>query len=93
MLDWIGSALAGKGARPVERSRFPAAMGPASGGREVLISSPRHQSAVAAAVNAAASHLAEQDDVHNGSVFHPAAVVFRRRSRSRRRSGAAGATC
>jgi 2-methylcitrate dehydratase PrpD len=31
---------------------------------------------VAAAVNAAASHFAEQDDVHNGSVFHPAAVVF-----------------
>jgi 2-methylcitrate dehydratase PrpD len=27
-------------------------------------------------VNAAASHYAEQDDVHNGSVFHPAAVVF-----------------
>jgi 2-methylcitrate dehydratase PrpD len=31
---------------------------------------------VAAAINAAASHVAEQDDVHNGSVFHPAAVVF-----------------
>jgi 2-methylcitrate dehydratase PrpD len=27
-------------------------------------------------VNAAASHVLEQDDVHNGSVFHPAAVVF-----------------
>ncbi|MEI6600805.1 MAG: MmgE/PrpD family protein, partial [Comamonadaceae bacterium] len=26
--------------------------------------------------NAAASHMAEQDDVHNGSVFHPATVVF-----------------
>jgi 2-methylcitrate dehydratase PrpD len=25
--------------------------------------------------NAAASHVAEQDDVHNGSVFHPATVV------------------
>ena len=31
---------------------------------------------IAAACNAAASHFAEQDDVHNGSVFHPAAVVF-----------------
>ena len=30
----------------------------------------------AAMVNAASSHVAEQDDVHNGSVFHPAAVVF-----------------
>jgi 2-methylcitrate dehydratase PrpD len=27
-------------------------------------------------VNAAASHLVEQDDVHNASVFHPATVVF-----------------
>jgi 2-methylcitrate dehydratase PrpD len=27
-------------------------------------------------VNAAASHVSEQDDVHNGSVFHPGAVVF-----------------
>jgi 2-methylcitrate dehydratase PrpD len=27
-------------------------------------------------VNAAASHVVEQDDVHNGSVFHPATVVF-----------------
>ena len=30
----------------------------------------------AATMNAAASHISEQDDVHNGSVFHPAAVVF-----------------
>ncbi len=30
----------------------------------------------AALVNAASSHVVEQDDVHNGSVFHPAAVVF-----------------
>jgi 2-methylcitrate dehydratase PrpD len=31
---------------------------------------------MAAVANAAASHFAEQDDVHNGSVFHPATVVF-----------------
>jgi 2-methylcitrate dehydratase PrpD len=30
----------------------------------------------AALANAAASHWAEQDDVHNGAVFHPATVVF-----------------
>jgi len=30
----------------------------------------------AAMVNAASSHYAEQDDVHNGSVFHPGTVVF-----------------
>lgn len=76
-IDWLGSALAGKGARPVETiGRFFESMGPADGPSEILIH--RHTSSpfVAAAVNAAASHFAEQDDLHNGSVFHPATVVF-----------------
>ena len=77
LLDWIGSALAGKGARPVETiARFAETMGPADGASEVLISRRRTSPYFAAMVNAAASHFAEQDDVHNGSVFHPAAVVF-----------------
>ena len=75
--DWIGSALAGKGARPVEAiERFALQMGPADGASEVLISRRRTSPLFAAMVNAAASHFAEQDDVHNGSVFHPGAVVF-----------------
>jgi 2-methylcitrate dehydratase PrpD len=77
LLDWIGSALAGKGARPVESiERFALAMGPSAGTSEVLISRRRTSPLFAAMVNAAASHFAEQDDVHNGSVFHPGAVVF-----------------
>ena len=77
LLDWIGSTLAGKGARPVETiSRFMLAQGPADGPSEVLIHRVGSSPLVAAAINAAASHVAEQDDVHNGSVFHPAAVVF-----------------
>ncbi|MCC5808919.1 MAG: MmgE/PrpD family protein [Ectothiorhodospiraceae bacterium] len=76
-LDWAGSALAGKGARPVESiERYARAMGPADGTAEVLISRRRTSPLFAAMVNAGASHFAEQDDVHNGSVFHPAAVVF-----------------
>jgi 2-methylcitrate dehydratase PrpD len=76
-LDWAGSALAGKGARPVESiAKLARAMGPADGTSEVLISRTRTSPMFAAMVNAAASHYAEQDDVHNGSVFHPAAVVF-----------------
>jgi 2-methylcitrate dehydratase PrpD len=76
-LDWFGSALAGKGARPVEAiARFYSAMGPAEGAAEILIQRRTSSPLVAAAINAAASHFAEQDDVHNGSVFHPAAVVF-----------------
>ena len=77
MLDWFGSALAGKGARPVETiARFMEQMGPADGPSEILIHRTRSSPLVAAVANAAASHFAEQDDVHNGSVFHPAAVVF-----------------
>ncbi len=76
-LDWLGSALAGRGARPVQAiARFAEAMGPADGPSEVLITRGRSTPLFAAMVNAAASHVAEQDDVHNGSVFHPAAVVF-----------------
>lgn len=76
-LDWLGSVLAGKGSRPVESiARIARAMGPADGPSEVLISRTRSSPLFAAMVNAAASHVAEQDDVHNGSVFHPAAVVF-----------------
>lgn len=76
-LDWFGSALAGKGARPVETiARFAQEQGPADGPGEVMVSRRRSSPYFAAMVNAAASHFAEQDDVHNGSVFHPAAVVF-----------------
>ncbi|AJP48839.1 2-methylcitrate dehydratase [Rugosibacter aromaticivorans] len=83
-LDWLASALAGKGARPVEAiDRFAQAMGPSlthdvtfNADAEVLISRRSTSAYFAAMVNAAASHYVEQDDVHNGSVFHPATVVF-----------------
>jgi 2-methylcitrate dehydratase PrpD len=79
LLDWIGSALAGKGHRAIETiERFAKAMGPhgAPHCAEVLISRRHTSPLFAAMVNAAASHVAEQDDVHNGSVFHAATVVF-----------------
>jgi 2-methylcitrate dehydratase PrpD len=76
-LDWFGSALAGKNARAVEAIEcFARAMGPSDGLSEVLISRRRTSPLFAALVNGAASHYAEQDDVHNGSVFHPGTVVF-----------------
>ena len=76
-LDWFASALAGKASRPVESiARFAVSMGPAQGPSEILIHRRGSSPLVAAMVNAAASHVAEQDDVHNGSVFHPATVVF-----------------
>ena len=77
LVDWVGSCLAGKGARAVETiAEFAASMGPQRGPSEVLIRRSSSSAYFAAMTNAAASHVAEQDDVHNGSVFHPATVVF-----------------
>lgn len=77
MLDWLASALAGAAARPVLAiERFARAMGPGDGLSQVLIARRNSSPYFAAMVNAAASHVVEQDDVHNGSVFHPGTVVF-----------------
>ncbi|TYO95266.1 2-methylcitrate dehydratase PrpD [Geothermobacter ehrlichii] len=76
-LDWFGSALAGKKARQIQiLEQFAETMGPADGASEIFVSRRRSSPYFAALVNAASSHYAEQDDVHNGSVFHPGTVVF-----------------
>lgn len=76
-LDWIASAVAGKDAPAVRKlQELASAMGPQDGAAEVLVDRRRTSPYFAALVNGAASHVVEQDDVHNGSVLHPAAVVF-----------------
>ncbi len=76
-VDWLGSALAGKFAEPVQTiAAFARRMGPSEGPSEILMDRSSSSPLFAALVNGASSHVAEQDDVHNGSVFHPAAVVF-----------------
>jgi 2-methylcitrate dehydratase PrpD len=76
-LDWIASALAGRDARPVQiLEEFAIRMGPSEGPSEILGSRRRTSPLFAALVNGAASHVVEQDDVHNAAVFHPATVVF-----------------
>ena len=85
LVDWFGSAIAGKGAKPVEIiAQFAQQMGPnlinpqanSAGAAEILLTRQSSSPFLAAMANAAASHVAEQDDIHNGSVFHPATVVF-----------------
>lgn len=77
MLDCLASILAGSSARPVQSiAAFAETMGPSSGPSENLVSRRDTSPLFAAMSNAAAAHMVEQDDVHNGSVFHPAAVVF-----------------
>lgn len=77
MLDCLASVVAGSTARPVESiAQFCRQMGPADGPAEDVVNRRWTSPLFAAMVNAAAAHMVEQDDVHNGSVFHPAAVVF-----------------
>ena len=76
-LDWVGATLSGKGARPVDAiDAFARQVGPDRGEAEILVSRRYTSSLFAAMVNAASSHVTEQDDVHNGAAFHPGSVVF-----------------
>ncbi len=76
-VDWAGSALSGKGHRAISiLERFAETMGPKSGPCQILTSRKTSSPFFATLLNAAASHISEQDDVHNGSVFHPATIVF-----------------
>ncbi len=80
LVDWFGSAVAGHGSRPVESIvRFAQSMGPTAGPSEVITSRQTSSPYLAALANAAASHLAEQDDVHNGSVSPGDGGVLARR--------------
>ncbi len=76
-LDWFACALAGRSARPIRIfEQFAVTMGPASGPSQVLTNRSTSSPLFAALVNGGASHVVEQDDLHNSSVFHPATVVF-----------------
>lgn len=77
LLDCLGSILAGSGDRAVQALHgYARAMGPHEGASENIVGRSSTSPVFAAMVNAAATHMVEQDDVHNGSVFHPAAVTF-----------------
>lgn len=76
-LDWLGSALASHNRHPIPLfQRYARRMGPAGGKSRVLVDGTSTSAQFAALVNAASSHLVEQDDLHNSSVLHPATVVF-----------------
>ncbi len=76
-LDWIASSLAAKGLHPLPAfESFVSSMAPSQGSAETFINRKSTSAYFAAWLNAASSHLVEQDDLHNSSVFHPATVVF-----------------
>ncbi|ROV88863.1 hypothetical protein VMCG_10196 [Cytospora schulzeri] len=76
-LDWLGSTLSSRGTHPIPIFETTAKyMGPKDGTAQVFASGSTSSPYWAAWTNAASSHTLEQDDVHNGSVMHPATVVF-----------------
>jgi len=94
-LDWFACAIAGRSAHPVKVfESFAAAMGPAgatsASGAQILTNRTCSSPLFAAMVNAAASHVVEQDDLHNSSVLHPATVVFPAALATAQRIGASG---
>ncbi|KAL2785455.1 hypothetical protein BJX66DRAFT_347473 [Aspergillus keveii] len=78
-LDWLGCTIAGRSHPAVTAIvKFVKAMGPTSGKSELVDGQLEFttSAAFAALVNGAASHVVEQDDLHNGSITHPATVIF-----------------
>jgi 2-methylcitrate dehydratase PrpD len=77
LLDCLASILAGSSIGTIKTiDSYVQEMGPGEGPSENIVSRRYTSPLFAAMVNAAAAHMVEQDDLHNGSVFHPAAVVF-----------------
>lgn len=73
-LDWLGCCIAGRSHPAVVAiARFASQMGPTTGKSEFVDGSLGFTTspAFASLVNAAASHVVEQDDLHNRSIMHP----------------------
>lgn len=75
-LDWFACALAGRSGEPVQALERFVVRHAKPGEAELITSRQKVDPLFAAMLNSGASHMVEQDDVHNGSVFHAAAVVF-----------------
>lgn len=76
-LDWLGCAIAGRSHPAVTAiSRFSSQMGPGSGKCGLIDASlgVKTSPAFASMINAAASHVVEQDDLHMSSITHPVSV-------------------
>ncbi|KAJ5089371.1 MmgE/PrpD [Penicillium argentinense] len=78
-LDTLGCAIAGRHHPAVNAmAQFAVQMGPSNGKSELIDGALKFTTspAFASLVNGAASHVVEQDDLHNRSIMHPATVIF-----------------
>ncbi|MBI2000453.1 MAG: MmgE/PrpD family protein [candidate division NC10 bacterium] len=76
VLDWLGSVYAGKGSRPAVAILLVAKSLGGNPEATLLPDGSQSSAYMAALVNAAASHVVEMDDLHKGSILHPAAPVI-----------------
>jgi 2-methylcitrate dehydratase PrpD len=76
LLDWLGSAYAGKDLPPIQMMRKVVR---SLGGIPEATSIPdgtKTNCLLASLVNGASSHIVEMDDLHRESIFHPATVIL-----------------
>jgi 2-methylcitrate dehydratase PrpD len=76
LLDWLGSAYAGKDLQPIQMMRRVAR---SLGGVPEATSIPdgsKTNCLLASLLNGASSHIVEMDDLHRESIFHPAAAIL-----------------
>lgn len=90
LLDWLGSAYAGKDLPPIRMMRKVAA---SLGGTPEATSIPdgaRTNCLLASLLNGASSHIVEMDDLHRESIIHPAAAILPAALAAGEREGVAG---
>jgi 2-methylcitrate dehydratase PrpD len=77
LLDWLGSALAGRYLHPTSIfQRLASDITSGDGSSDMFCQSRAGSAFGAAMTNAAAGNIVEQNDLHNSSILHPGAVVF-----------------
>jgi 2-methylcitrate dehydratase PrpD len=75
ILDWLGSAIAGKEKKPIQMiDRMVKDLGGSP--QSTLVTGGKSSVTQTALVNGAASHIVELDDIHKASIIHAATVVI-----------------
>jgi 2-methylcitrate dehydratase PrpD len=75
-LDWLGSAIAGKGEKPVQIILDVIRDLGGTPESTIIASQSYGNCLLAALANGASSHVVEMDDLHRESILHPAAAII-----------------
>jgi 2-methylcitrate dehydratase PrpD len=75
-LDWLGSAYAGQKERPVTMMLQVVQEMGGNSESTIIPDGSKTSCLLAALINGASSHVVEMDDLHRGSILHPAAAII-----------------